>query len=50
MAGAIGLVVESVGLDGGAAVGVIKTYEFEKYIWKNIWDIVRNECELQPTS
>jgi hypothetical protein len=40
--GAVGLIVGGpIGLAGGAAIGGIIAYEYEKHIWKKILDVVK---------
>jgi hypothetical protein len=34
---------------GGAAIGGIIAYEYEKHIWKKILDVVKRESKVQPT-
>ncbi len=48
--GAVGFLVGGpVGLVGGAAVGGIMAYEYEKNIWKKILQVVKEESQVQPT-
>jgi hypothetical protein len=48
--GAIGLIVGGpIGLAGGAAIGGIIAYEFERNMWKKILDVVKRESKVQPT-
>ena len=48
--GAVGFIVGGpVGLVGGAAVGGIMAYEYEKNIWKKILQVVKEESQVQPT-
>src|ERR687886_583646 len=48
--GAVGLIVGGpIGLAGGAAIGGIIAYEYEKHIWKKILDVVKRESKVQPT-
>jgi hypothetical protein len=36
-------------LAGGAAIGGIIVYEFERNMWKKIIDVVKRESKVQPT-
>lgn len=48
--GAVGFIIGGpIGLAGGAAVGGIMAYEFEKHIWKKILEVVKRESKVQPT-
>jgi hypothetical protein len=48
--GAVGLIIGvPIGLAGGAAIGGIIVYEFEKNMWKKILDVVKRESKVQPT-
>ncbi len=48
--GGVGLIVGGpIGLAGGAAIGGIIAYEYEKHIWKKILDVVKRESKVQPT-
>jgi hypothetical protein len=48
--GAVGLVVAGpIGLAGGAVIGGIMAYEYEKHIWKKILEVVKRESKVQPT-
>ena len=48
--GAVGLIVAGpIGLVGGAAVGGIMAYEYEKHIWNKVLQVVKEESEIQPT-
>ncbi len=48
--GAVGLIVGGpIGLVGGAAIGGIVAYEFERNMWKKILDVVKRESKVQPT-
>lgn len=48
--GAVGLIVGGpIGLVGGAAIGGIIAYEFERNMWKKILDVVKRESKVQPT-
>ncbi|HEX2169410.1 MAG TPA: hypothetical protein VHG34_02035 [Nitrososphaeraceae archaeon] len=48
--GAVGLIVGGpIGLAGGAAIGGIIAYEFERSMWKKILDVVKRESKVQPT-
>jgi hypothetical protein len=48
--GAVGFLVGGpVGLVGGATVGGIMAYEYEKNIWKKILQVVKEESQVQPT-
>ncbi len=48
--GAVGLIVGGpIGLAGGAAIGGIIAYEFERNMWKKILEVVKRESKVQPT-
>ncbi len=48
--GAVGLIVGGpIGLAGGAAIGGIIAYEYERNMWKKILDVVKRESKVQPT-
>ncbi|MDQ3872064.1 MAG: hypothetical protein M3258_00440 [Thermoproteota archaeon] len=48
--GAVGLVVAGpIGLAGGAVIGGIMAYEYERHIWKKILEVVKRESKVQPT-
>ena len=48
--GAVGLIVGGpIGLAGGAAIGGLIAYEFERSMWKKILDVVKRESKVQPT-
>lgn len=48
--GAVGFIVGGpIGLAGGAAIGGILAYEFERNMWKKILDVVKRESKVQPT-
>lgn len=48
--GAVGLIVGGpIGLVGGAAIGGVIAYEFERSMWKKILDVVKRESKVQPT-
>jgi hypothetical protein len=48
--GAVGLIVAGpIGLAGGAAIGGIIAYEYERHIWKKILEVVKRESKVQPT-
>jgi hypothetical protein len=48
--GAAGLIVGGpIGLAGGGVIGGIIIYEYERYIWKKILEVVKRESKLQPT-
>ncbi len=48
--GAVGLIVGGpIGLVGGAVIGGIVAYEFERNMWKKILDVVKRESKVQPT-
>src|SRR5919202_5596846 len=48
--GAVGLVVAGpIGLAGGAVIGGIIAYEYERHIWKKILEVVKRESKVQPT-
>jgi hypothetical protein len=47
---AVGLIVGGpIGLAGGAAIGGIIAYEFERNMWKKILEVVKRESKVQPT-
>ena len=48
--GAVELIVgDPIGLAGGAAIGGIIAYEFERTMWKKILDVVKRKSKVQPT-
>lgn len=48
--GAVGLIVGGpIGLAGGAAIGVIIAYEYERNMWKKILVALKRESKVQPT-
>jgi hypothetical protein len=48
--GAVGLIVWGpIGLAGGAAIGGIMAYEYEKHMWKKVLEVVKRESKVQPT-
>jgi hypothetical protein len=48
--GAVGLIVGGpIGLAGGAAIGGIIAYEYERHMWKKILEVVKRESKVQPT-
>jgi len=48
--GAVGFIVGGpIGLAGGAAIGGILAYEFERNMWKKIFEVVKRESKVQPT-
>lgn len=48
--GAVGLIVGGpIGLAGGAAIGVIIAYEYERNMWKKILEALKRESKVQPT-
>jgi hypothetical protein len=48
--GAVGLIIGvPIGLAGGAVIGGIIVYEFERNMWKKILDVVKRESKVRPT-
>lgn len=48
--GAVGFIAGGpIGLAGGAAIGRILAYEFERNMWKKILDVVKRESKVPST-
>ncbi len=48
--GAVGLIVAGpIGLAGGAVIGGLVAYEYERHMWKKILEVVKKESKVQPT-
>jgi hypothetical protein len=48
--GAVGLIVAGpIGLAGGAVIGGLVAYEYERHMWKKILEVVKKESRVQPT-
>ncbi|MDQ3848872.1 MAG: hypothetical protein M3261_07955 [Thermoproteota archaeon] len=48
--GAVGLIVAGpIGLAGGAVIGGLVAYEYERQMWKKILEVVKKESKVQPT-
>ena len=48
--GAVGLILGGpIDLAGGAVIGGLVAYEYERHMWKKILEVVKKESKVQPT-